>query len=82
MEAAREADSTPVLSPAEVASERLYYAAISRKHTFREAVSLAKHLERESPIAGAYLRWLIAYHGDRWPTVGRGDDQVLRGASR
>ena len=73
MEAAREADSTSVLSPAEVASERLYYAAISRKHTFREAVALAKHLERESPIGGAYLRWLIAYHGDRWPTVGLGD---------
>ena len=73
METAREDSSVPVLCTAEVAAERLFYSAVSRKHTFGEAVALAKHLERENPIGGAYLRWLIAYHGDRWPTVGLGD---------
>ena len=55
------------ISAAEREAERIYYAAISRKYTFKEAVLAAKALERESEEGAAYLRWLLA-RGDAWLT--------------
>ena len=57
------------LSHAERQAERIFYAAVSRRFTFTEAVLAAKALERESALGAAYLRWLLA-RGDVWPSVG------------
>ena len=57
------------LSAGEEEAERIYYAAISRRYTFKEAVLAAKYLESESPDGAAYLRWLLRRHGDLWPRV-------------
>ena len=56
------------LSEGEMQAELIYYAAICRKYTKKEAVVAAKWLEFESPIGAAYLRWLLA-RGNAWPTV-------------
>ena len=57
------------LSHAERQAERIYYAAISRRYTYKEAVLAVKALQRESAVGLAYLRWLLA-RGDAWPSVG------------
>ena len=57
------------LSHSERQAERIYYAAVSRRYTFKEAVLAAKALVRESALGAAYLRWLLA-RGDAWPSVG------------
>ena len=57
------------LSHAERQAELIYYAAVSRRYTFKEAVLAAMLLERESSLGAAYLRWLLA-RGDVWPSVG------------
>ena len=57
------------LSAGEEEAERIFYAAISRKYTHKEAVLAAKQLEFESAEGAAYLRWLLSRHGDLWPRV-------------
>ena len=57
-----------LLSPEEVESEAIYYAAISATLTKAAFAILAKDLARRSPDAGAYLAWLI-YRGWQWPAV-------------
>ena len=64
------------LSAGEEEAERIYYAAISRRYTFKEAVLAAKQLEFESPDGAAYLRWLLSRHGDLWPRV-RGSTEPM-----
>ena len=62
----------PVLSAWELEAERLFYSAMYHRTTFRESVTLAKALERESPEAAAYLRWLLSrgqLTADTWPSV-------------
>lgn len=56
------------LSEGELQAERIFFAAISRKYTHKEAVLAAKWLEWESPIGAQYLRWLLA-RGNAWPKV-------------
>ena len=51
------------LSHAERQAELIYYAAVSRRYTFKEAVLAAMLLERESSLGAAYLRWLLARGG-------------------
>ena len=60
-----------MLSDGEVEAERIYYAAISRKYTYRECVLMSKWLEFESPEGALYLKWLLA-RGDFWPHVRHG----------
>ena len=63
----RQSDFSP---PGEVhlgRAEEIYYAAISRRWTFKACCIEAKHLERECPEAAEYLRWLIAR--ETWPRV-------------
>ena len=59
------------LSLEEKEAERLYYALISWSLCKRAFVIYSKDLEDRSPIAGAYLKFLIL-RGQQWPTVGRG----------
>ena len=59
------------LSNEELEAERLYYALVSWSLGKRAFVIKSKDLEARSPIAGAYLRWLIL-RGQDWPKVGRG----------
>ena len=61
-------DSRSLLTPEEVESEALYYAAISSTLTKAAFAILAKDLARRSTDAAAYLAWLI-YRGWQWPTV-------------
>ena len=61
-------DSRSLLSPEEVESEAIYYAAVSATLTKAAFAILAKDLARRSPDAGAYLAWLI-YRGWQWPAV-------------
>ena len=53
-------------------AERLYYGALARKFSFREACVMAKALNRQNPDAGLYLRWLVERgQGSLWPSVAR-----------
>ncbi len=49
-------------------AEALYYAAISTRLVKRAFCTEAAHLERHSPEAGEYLRWLMV-RGQAWPRV-------------
>jgi hypothetical protein len=59
------------LSNEEKDAEKLYYALVSWSLGKRAFVIYSKDLEARSPIAGAYLKFLIL-RGQQWPTVGRG----------
>jgi hypothetical protein len=59
------------LSSEELEAEKLYYALVSWSLGKRAFVIYSKDLEARSPIAGAYLKFLIL-RGQHWPTVGRG----------
>jgi hypothetical protein len=59
------------LSNEELEAERLYYSLVSWSLCKKAFVIKSKDLEARSPIAGAYLRWLIL-RGQEWPKVGRG----------
>ena len=59
------------LSSEEREAEKLYYALVSWSLGKRAFVIYSKDLEARSPIAGAYLKFLIL-RGQQWPTVGRG----------
>jgi hypothetical protein len=59
------------LSSEELEAEKLYYALCSWSLCKRAFVIYSKDLEARSPIAGAYLKFLIL-RGQHWPTVGRG----------
>jgi hypothetical protein len=59
------------LSSEEQEAERIYYALVSWSLCKKAFVIKSKDLETRSPIAGAYLRWLIL-RGQQWPPVGRG----------
>jgi hypothetical protein len=59
------------LSNEEKDAEKLYYALVSWSLGKRAFVIYSKDLEARSPIAGAYLNFLIL-RGQQWPTVGRG----------
>ena len=59
------------LSSEELEAEKLYYALVSWSLCKKAFVIYSKELETWSPIARAYLRWLIL-RGQQWPTVGRG----------
>ena len=59
------------LSSEEMEAERLYYALVSWSLCKRAFVIYSKDLEARSPIAGAYLKFLIL-RGQQWPTVGQG----------
>jgi hypothetical protein len=59
------------LSSEEKEAERLYYALVSWSLCKRAFVIYSKDLEARSPIAGAYLKFLIL-RGQQWPTVGQG----------
>ena len=59
------------LSSEEIQAEKIYYALVSWSLCKKAFVIKSKDLETRSPIAGAYLRWLIL-RGQQWPTVGRG----------
>ena len=48
-----------VLTAEEVEAEQLFLEAIRRRLTKVEACILARDLERRSPLAGSYLRWLL-----------------------
>ena len=49
-------------------AERLFYGAISTALCKRAFCMRAAHLERQSPAAGEYLRWLMQ-RGQAWPKV-------------
>jgi hypothetical protein len=51
-----------------VQAERLYYGACSATLCKAAFCAEAAHLERQSPAAGEYLRWLMV-RGQAWPTV-------------
>ncbi len=59
------------LSSEELEAEQIYYGLCSWSLTKKAFVIYSKDLEARSPIAGAYLRWLIL-RGQEWPTVGQG----------
>jgi hypothetical protein len=59
------------LSSEELQAEQIYYGLCSWSLTKKAFVIYSKDLEARSPIAGAYLRWLIL-RGQEWPKVGRG----------
>ena len=59
------------LSSEEREAEKLYYGLCSWSLTKKAFVIYSKDLEGRSPIAGAYLKFLIL-RGQQWPTVGRG----------
>ena len=51
-------------------AERLYYGALARKFSFKEACVLAKALNRQNPGAGLYLRWLVERGQEiPWPQI-------------
>ena len=51
-------------------AEALYYGAISRKFSFKEACLMAKALNKQDPDAGFYLKWLIERgQSIPWPQV-------------
>ena len=56
------------ISSEELEAEKLYYALVSWSLTKKAFVIYSKDLEARSPIAGAYLRWLIL-RGQEWPKV-------------
>ena len=58
-------------------AEALYYGGISTKLVKRAFCAEAAYLERRSPDAGAYLRYLMM-SGKRWPRV----EGVHRGCPR
>ena len=49
-------------------AEALYYGAISTALCKRAFCAEAAHLERQSPAAGEYLRYLML-RGQAWPRV-------------
>ena len=49
-------------------AERLYYGACSTALVKRAFCAEAAHLERQSPAAGEYLRYIML-SGQRWPRV-------------
>ena len=49
-------------------AEALYYAAISTRLVKRAFCAEAAYLERRSPAAGEYLRYLML-RGQVWPRV-------------
>ena len=57
------------LSSEELEAEKLYYALVSWSLGKRAFVIYSKDLEARSPIAGAYLKFLIL-RGQEWPKVG------------
>ena len=59
------------LSSEELEAEKLYYALVSWSLGKRAFVIYSRDLEARSPIAGAYLKFLIL-RGQEWPKVGRG----------
>jgi len=59
------------LSSEELEAEKLYYALASWSLGKRAFVIYSKDVEARSPIAGAYLQFLIL-RGQEWPKVGRG----------
>ena len=59
------------LSSEEREAEKLYYGLCSWSLTKKAFVIYSKDLECRSPIAGAYLKFLIL-RGQQWPRVGRG----------
>ena len=59
------------ISSEEEEAEKLYYALVCWSLTKKAFVIYSKDLEARSPIAGAYLNFLIL-RGQQWPTVGRG----------
>ncbi len=59
------------LSSEEREAEKLYYGLCSWSLTKKAFVIYSKELEARSPIAGAYLKFLIL-RGQQWPTVGCG----------
>ena len=56
------------LSNEELEAEKLYYALVSWSLGKRAFVIYSKDLEARSPIAGAYLKFLIL-RGQEWPKV-------------
>ncbi len=58
----------PQLTEGELKAERIYYAAISRRFTHKEATLAAKWLAFEHPDGAAYLRWLLSRGDVEWPT--------------
>ena len=58
-------------SSEEAEAEKIYYALVSWSLCKKAFVIKSKDLEARSPIAGAYLRWLIL-RGQEWPKVGGG----------
>ena len=49
----------PSLTAEELEAEQLFLEASRGRLTKLEACILARDLERRSPIAGSYLRWLL-----------------------
>ena len=68
-------ESNELLSDGELRAEKIYYAAISRKYTHKEACMAARQLERDSPLGARYLRWLLTRKMDEWPKVGVGGNR-------
>ena len=58
-------------------AERLYYGAITTALCKRAFCMRAAHLERQSPAAGEYLRWLMQ-RGQAWPALEPGANAPKR----